>query len=87
MKYALVAVCLVMLTTTSLPFAASAEPQKITTPAKKPDTKLPEQPIAKDLEAKDRMDNFEIQDLMSTYTQQPAPAPQPKVKAPPPKPQ
>ena len=89
MKYALAAGCLVMLISASLPLAASAAPQKITTAAKKPDTKAPEQPIAKELEPADRLGNFEIQDLMSTYgdAEQPAPPAKPKPKAPPPKPQ
>jgi hypothetical protein len=87
MKYALAAACLALLTSASLPMAASAEPQTKTTPAKKADATAPEQPIAKELEAQDKLGNFEIQDLMGTYVEEPKPPPKPKPKAPPPKPQ
>ena len=89
MKYALAAGCLVMLTSASFPLAVSAEPQKTTTSARQLDTKAPEQPTAKEIEAEDRLGNFEIQQMMSTYGggQVPAPAPKSKPKAPPPKPQ
>ena len=87
MKYALAARCLTMVTCASFPLAASAEPQKRTPPATKLEAKPVEQPIAKEIEADDKLGNFEIQDLMGTIEQPPPPAPKPKPKAPPPKPQ